>query len=228
MKTILPILLTLTLCNSLLSQTTQQPMQVQRIDQAVADLDGLSRSMRQQGSGLRIDGEHTSLYTIPKEKLMQLQVLGQAAQLSGVQRTNAYLRIAPGIMSQSDQTNYLVTSRTSATGVASNVAPALDGLFIETLPANTVFILSPELKTLIHQANMQRPSVNPAMQSNALTAQRVENKIDRRVKSNRVNNRQLSQRVDNRVSNLPHQTLRYQVHALRVPAKTPSNQNATK
>jgi hypothetical protein len=214
MKTILPLMLIALFCSPLTAQTAHQAQQVQRVDQAVGDLDGLSRSMRQQGGGLRLDGEHTSLYTIPAEKIQQLQVFGQAAQTTGVQHTNAYLRVAPGLAAQSDQTNYLVGHRTNATGLASNVAPAYDGAFYEKIPANTVFILSPQLQDLVHEANTNQQQSTP-VEPNRVMPKRVDNRVADRMVDNRVDNRCQAQRVDNRVSNTPYQTTHYRVQEAR-------------
>jgi type II secretory pathway component PulJ len=200
------------MCSSLLTaQTTQQANQVQRVDQAVGDLDGLSRSIRQQGAGLRYDGEHTSLYSIPEEKLQEFQVFGQAAPTTGVQRKAAYLRVAPGITSQSDQTYYVVRSNTKESGVDSNVASSQDGAFIEVIPANTVFILSPQVTDMARGAD-QASQASTAFADNALKPQRVDNRVSNQMVSRRVDNRYEAQRVDNRVSSMPNQSLRYRVN----------------
>ncbi|MFG0248565.1 MAG: hypothetical protein ACF8OB_06740 [Phycisphaeraceae bacterium JB051] len=205
-------LITVLMGSSLLhAQTTQQPQQVQRVDQAVADLDGLSRSIRQQGAGLRYDGEHTSLYSIPAEKLQEFQVFGQAAQTTGVQRKSAYLRVAPGITSQSDQSYYVVRSNTKESGVDSNVASSQDGAFIEVIPANTVFILSPQVTDMARGAD-QTSQASTAFADNALKPQRVDNRVTSQMVSRRVDNRYEAQRIDNRVSSMPNQSLRYKVN----------------
>lgn len=233
MKTILPLMIVAVCSTALVAQTTQQVQQIQRVDQAVGDLDGLSRSLRQQDGGLRLDGEHTSLYTIPQDKIKQLQVLGQAAQSTGVQRTNAYLRIAPGVTTQSDQTNYLVPHKANSTGLGSNVAPDQDGAFYEKIPANTVFILSPQLPQMVRQSNLNeaQQTTQTNTQTNKLQPKRVDNRVASRLVNNRVDNRYVGQRIDNRVSRLPYQPQRFhlqqpqklnnqiqpqQVHAQRV------------
>lgn len=212
MKTCLTLMTMTTVmcCSSLLTaQTTQKTDKVHRVDQAVADLDGLSTSMRQQGAGLRLDGEHTSLFSIPDEKIQQMQVFGQAAQTTGVQRTNAYLRVAPGIMSQSDQMYYVVPSKHTDSKLDSNVAPTVDGAFLEIIPANTVFILSPQMQDVIRNADTSEQAPLP---TNALSPKRVDNRVADSMVNNRVDNRYEPQRVDNRVSNMPNQTLRYKVN----------------
>ncbi|MAX25554.1 MAG: hypothetical protein CMJ19_13720 [Phycisphaeraceae bacterium] len=207
-------LITVLMCTSLLhAQTTQQLQQVQRVDQAVADLDGLSRSIRQQGAGLRYDGEHTSLYAIPEEKLQQFQVFGQAAQTTGVQHKSAYLRVAPGITSQSDQSYYVVRSNTKESGVDSNVASSQDGAFIEVIPANTVFILSPQVTDMARGADTSPQAASAdAHPGNALRPQRVDNRVTGQMVSRRIDNRCEGQRIDNRVSSMPNQSLRYKVN----------------
>ena len=196
-------------CSILTAQSTSNANKVQRVDQAVADLDGLSYSMRQQGAGLRLDGEHTSLFSIPDEKIQQLQVFGQAAQTTGVQRSNAYLRVAPGVMSQSDQTYYVVPSRNKESGRDSNVAPSVDGAFYEVIPANTVFILSPQMQNVIQQSDTSDRTQLP---SNALTPKRINNRVADSMVHSRIDNRYQPRRVDNQVSNTPNQTLRYKVN----------------
>tara|TARA_B100000941_G_C28499712_1_gene553264 strand:+ start:369 stop:1034 length:666 start_codon:yes stop_codon:yes gene_type:complete len=221
MKTCLNLMIVLLCCSTLLAQTSQQTSQVQRVDQAVGDLDGLSRSMRQQGAGLRVDGEHTSLFSVPDEKIQQMQVFGQAAQTTGIQHSNAFLRVAPGIMSQSDQMYYVVPSRTKAGGIDSNVAPSVDGAFIEVIPANTVFLLSPQMQNVVRSTDNADTTQQP---TNRLEPKRVDNRVDSRMVSRRVDNRYQSTRVDNRVSHMPNQSLHYKVNEPMRKTKPKTNE----
>lgn len=216
----MPISILMLIGSSVLAQTQVEPMEiqpieVQRVDQAVGDLDPLGRSMRQQGAGLRVDGEHTSLFAISKENLQKYQVFGQAGLSTGIQRTNVFLRIAPGITAQMDQTTYLVPHATNSTGVASNVASSKDGAFVEAIPANTIFILSPQLSQAVQQANVNPYRQSNVIPSNRVMPKRVDNRINRQINGRVASNRYELQRVDNRVSTSPHQSQRYRVHALK-------------
>lgn len=108
------------------------------IDQAVVDLDHLATGLRRVETGLRLEGEQTSLY----------QPDPTQAQTSGlpIPTTNrpTYYRLSPGLQAQVNRIDYLVPTRGGGLGL--NIQPAVDGRFIEMISANTVFVLSPLVK----------------------------------------------------------------------------------
>ena len=104
------------------------PEHWQPVDQAVADLDQLSTSLRRIESGLRSDGEQTSLYRVTDDSTV--------AAASPV-----YYRVGPGFRARLHRIDYVVpVSRRSA---RMNVTPRRDGQFFELIAADTVFDLRP-------------------------------------------------------------------------------------
>jgi len=103
--------------------------QLKPVDQAVADLDLLSTSMRRVEVGLRVHGEQTSLFRPPVTHT-----------LSGPSRPQ-YYRVGPGYVARVDRMDYLVPRPRGQLGL--NQAAIADGRFIEIIPANTVFDLRP-------------------------------------------------------------------------------------
>lgn len=115
------------------------------VDQAVADLDPLSRSIRRVELGLRLDAEQTSLFWLPESGG------GTGAGSDGPsgdgRASGRYYRVGPGFVARSDRLEYLVPAEIQDGEVRRwemNITPVYDGLFIELPGPNTVFVLSPE------------------------------------------------------------------------------------
>jgi hypothetical protein len=108
-------------------------MGLKPIDQGVGDIDPRATSLRRVESGLRIDGEQTSLFQ-----------LNQPVDL--VHRPQ-YYRIGPGFRARTDRLNYLVLDKDDPgtrkrPNFAFNQQPRVDGEFIELVGPNTVFELT--------------------------------------------------------------------------------------
>ncbi len=179
-----------------------QAIQGRPVDQGVGDLDLLSRSSRQLTQGLRSNGEHTSLFAVPRERVRQLQQLGGANPLTSRTRSEAFYRVSPGVTAQMDQPNYWVPikqSKGKKQEFAQNVSSKRDGLFLETIPANTVFILSPDMNQVLtsplatHVSAAGNRVANPALMS-----QRIDRRIDRRI-DGRHQRRIVATRIENKV-----------------------------
>jgi len=110
----------------------QSRPQLRPVDQAVEDLDGLAVSLRRMGKGIRSDGEQTSLFKYPQPAV-------------GSALTRPYLHVAPGVIARIDRPDYLVFAGTRDKRILlkENVAPKVDGMFIEVIPPNTIFELRP-------------------------------------------------------------------------------------
>src|SRR5262245_11990827 len=108
------------------------------VDQAVADLDPLAISLRKIDTGLRIDGENTSLFSPAPMPGKQLPPRWMSLDPVRPVESVPYYFISPGVRARVDRLNYLVRNE-RARGVDVNVAPRKDGEFIELIPANTVF-----------------------------------------------------------------------------------------
>ena len=106
------------------------------VDQTVSDMDPLAQSLRRVETGLRADGEQTSLFAVPDGAASRALRATPAAPLS----SDHYYRVGPGFVAQLDRPAYLV--RVGRKGVALNRAPRRDGEVIELAPANTVFLLA--------------------------------------------------------------------------------------
>jgi len=173
-------------------QTAERPAHagLEPVDQAVADLDPLARSERVVQPGLRADGEQTSLFVMPPRQ-------GRPANAPP-----RYLRFAPGMRAEMPRGDYLVPvdPLIGPTGqpVATNVAPAADGRFIEIIPADTVFHLEPI------DTRITPPSGDPAQpQAGAHPAQpdtrldyRVNLRVDQRTGTGPISTRLDAQRVE--------------------------------
>ncbi|MCX5662277.1 MAG: hypothetical protein NTW19_21570 [Planctomycetota bacterium] len=105
------------------------------VDQAVGDLDPLSRSQRSVQLGLRSTGEQSALFEVRPDPATLIN-------LGPIYEAPSYYRIGPGFNAHVDRLDYLVA--TGKRSVATNQAPRRDGEFIELIPANTVFDLRPE------------------------------------------------------------------------------------
>lgn len=115
------------------------------VDQAVADLDPLATSLRRVEVGLGRDGQQASLFEV-------------APPPGHVHHVPVYYRIGPGFVTRVNRMDYLV--RRGRRELAMNEAPFMDGEFIELIPANTVFELTP-LDQLARQRAQAGPSGGP-------------------------------------------------------------------
>jgi len=167
---------------------SQSAGHAQPVDQGVADIDPLSRSMRQVNQGIRSDGEQSSLFMVPNDP---------ARSIGG--STNAkpvYYRMGPGFTAKMDRGDYVV--RVGEKDLGYNIAPRHDGEFLEMIPPNTVFMLDASVDPRIIAPS---PTPEPDLRSFApggpqpVMPKRVNNQIDGRV------NRMVDRRIDNRVNN---------------------------
>ncbi len=152
------------------------------VDQAVADLDLLGTSLRRIETGLRQDGEQTSLYTLDPATAGALT----GRDLGTVTATPVYLRVGPGFAASINQIDYLVRSDdpSQPKKIDLNVAPRRDGEFIELVPPNTVYLLSP-----VDEQRYNPPAAEP------VNPHRMDYRIDGRVDG------RIDSRLDNRVNN---------------------------
>lgn len=111
------------------------------VDQAVGDMDLLSESLRRVQTGLRGDGEQTSVFRwVDPRQTEGWSGASRPTLPAGQQGPNVYFRLAPGVVAQVDRLEYLV--RVGEKQVGLNIQPRRDGEFIEMPSANTVFHLS--------------------------------------------------------------------------------------
>jgi hypothetical protein len=113
------------------------------IDQAVGDLDPLSRSLRHMPFGLRSDGEHTSLFALPlspdaADRPMELY---QPTNTLSDGHRFRYYRVGPGFRARVQRLDYLV--RRNVKEMARNEAPQRDGQFFEDPGIGAVYDLEP-------------------------------------------------------------------------------------
>ena len=153
---------------------------LQPVDQAVADLDLLATSLRHIQTGLRTDGEQTSLFVLKPSPTNAFDTPGQTPPPWGINEQPVYYRIGPGFQAKVDRMDYLI--RTGKRQFEINIKPLRDGEFFEMIPANTVFDLTPRTTT----PTIDRP------QSTA-TDRRIDARLDLRVDT----------RVDGNVNSLP-------------------------
>lgn len=103
------------------------------VDQAVGDLDSLSTSMRHVQAGLGVDGYQSRLYRVEPTGPLNFNTPPSSHP--------AYVRLSPGVVAQVDRLDYVV--KRGRKGRAYNVAPQSDGEYLEMVPPNTVFMLTP-------------------------------------------------------------------------------------
>jgi hypothetical protein len=156
------------------------------VDQAVGDLDLLSTSTRRVEWGLRSNGEQTSLFRLDAKASQALT----GRSLGAVNQAPGYMRVAPGFAASMDRVDYLVRESNGPTRLTLNRAPKSDGEFIEIIPPNTVFILSPVNMT----TGPDGPQASGVSGGNPYL---VDNRVDGRV-NGRIN-RMMDQRLNNRV-----------------------------
>lgn len=148
------------------------------IDQAVGDLDALSRSLRQVQAGLRDNGEQTSLFAVP----LAAGDDGIGSPLEIYQPTNAsasgqrfrYYRVGPGFRARVQRLDYLV--RRGRKSLASNETPRQDGEFLESPGVDAMYELSPVSPLSVPSQTSQTPSL-----PSAAIVGRVDNQINGRV-----------------------------------------------
>lgn len=156
------------LCTFYLPVLAVPSQQLQPVDQAVGDLDPLSVSMRRIEVGLRIDGEQTSLF----------KTVGRDSQFGEMQ----YYRIGPGFTARVNRMDYLVLrdgGRRSQLDM--NIAPRVDGEFLELIPADTLFEIQPldphaSSYPLTFEAQPRGRALGPVR-----TQWRIDNAVDTRI-----------------------------------------------
>jgi len=159
------------------------------VDQAVADLDPLARSQRRVEAGLRSDGEQTSLFVMPP------RADGAPGQLP------RYLRLGPGVQAEIPRGDYLVPinpiHNPAGVPLATNVAPLQDGLFMEMIPADTVFHLEPiDTRIGMPAPNATTPAADDPHDTGTPDA-RLDYRVDLRV-DHRVHAAPIVQRIEPR------------------------------
>lgn len=139
----------------LTAQDAQPVGQLTPVDQAVGDMDLLSRSLRRPEVGLRQDGEQTSLFMLAPAPD---DFRGQAMHSGGEQAT--YYRVAPGLRARVNRIDYLVRVGRKEYGL--NIQPRVDGEFLELIPADAVFELVPMplLSPATEQTSQDAPPVS--------------------------------------------------------------------
>ena len=130
MRTTLPTLIVLIVLIVVTVSAAGPPAEWEPVDQAVGDLDPLSHSMRQIPPGLRTIGEQTSLFRVQTD----------AVTGSSLQGTT-YYRVGTGFRARYDRPEYLVL--VDRRHFDKNIAPRFDGEFVELVPPNTVYDLTP-------------------------------------------------------------------------------------
>jgi len=111
------------------------------VDQAVADLDTLATSLRQVQTGLRTDGEQTSLFVLRPPPTDAYDTPRHTPLTWGANPQPVYYRIGPGFQARVNRMDYLIPTGNRQFEI--NVKPIRDGQFFEMIPANTVFDLAP-------------------------------------------------------------------------------------
>lgn len=157
------------------------------IDQAVADLDPLGRSLRQVQVGLRDNGEQTSLFAVPLDR----DAPAFEAPLELYQPSNAvadgqrfrYYRVGPGFRARVQRLDYIV--RRGEKGLAINQTPRRDGEFLESPGVDAMYELSP-----ISPLMTPPPAAAPLPTPSSAISGRLDNQIDSRLR-NRLGGAQL-------------------------------------
>lgn len=145
------------------------------VDQAVADLDPLSTSMRRMQVGLRLGGEQSSLYRLDQPVAGGDGVSWAPGGIGQVQPV--YYRVAPGFVARVDRGDYLI--RVGRQDYQRNIAPKVDGRFVELVPANTVYELKPP--TPVAPAALPGPDTRIDQRVDRRIDGRIEGRIDARL-----------------------------------------------
>ncbi len=103
------------------------------VDQSVSDLDLRATSSRRVEQGIGVYGQTGSLYRRPET--------GSGWPLQGQPLSQQYQLREPGVTAWIDRPDYLVQDPFGELKL--NIAPSQDGRFIDLIPPNTVFDLSP-------------------------------------------------------------------------------------
>ena len=167
------------LCATCLPAAAVPSQRLQPVDQAVADLDSLAVSLRHVEVGLRSDGGQTNLF----------RAVGRPGQLGQTQ----YYRVGQGFTARVSRPDYLVLQNVGGKPqLRLNIAPRVDGEFVELIPPNTVFEIAPiDLHPLLYPLS---PNVGPS--HGALLPIPAQRRIDHKV-DGRINTR-IDTRVDRR------------------------------
>jgi len=163
--------------SALATEPTQQKLTL--VDQAVGDIDKLARSMRVVPQGLHSVDKSHHLYRLD----LQGVDARTAIDLTMPLHRRAYYRISPGVIAGMDEPNYLVRrGRLPGTrqDVAINASPDRDGAFVELVPPNTVFILSPSSYLLSNQTATDSLARTTGVEG-ATTGTRIDARIDGRI-----------------------------------------------
>jgi hypothetical protein len=155
------------------------------VEQAVGDLDPLSRSLRQVETGIGQFGQGTSLY----------QVDGRALNPVSLHQEPMYYRMSPGVRARVGRMDYLVP--TEEGDVALNMPPGPDGRLLELIPPNTVFDLALPGQGSLLDAVLAPPMLGPDQRlssppGDARLNGRIDGRLDQRV-NGRVESRPSSQ-----------------------------------
>ncbi len=148
-------------CVALASVAAGQPQQGWvPVDQAVADLDPLATSLRDLSPGLRLDGEHTSLFEWRQPPTIDPADTSnttphEPSLTPPLQPQPVYYRVGPGFRARLNRLDYQIRG---------------DGRFAETIPNNTVFELNPLVRSPL--------SVSPNLGWNDT---RVDHRLDTRL-----------------------------------------------
>lgn len=162
------------------------------VDQAVADLDRLTISLRRVEPGLRVgDGEKTALFAPMQWPGQSSRAMVAAIPDRTSDSSSPFYRIGPGFRAKVDRIDYLI--KIDKHEYAVNVAPIQDGKFIELVSPNTVFDLQPVLpipatvSTQAAQAVQALPDWSLPRQIDAHLERRIERQIQPRPIGERTN-----------------------------------------
>ncbi len=150
------------------------------VDQAVGDMDPLSRSQRRVDPGNAKFSDRARIYRLQNRAASMWGQLGvPAMEQMNAQQAYRYRYEAPGVRAWLRRPEYLVGNKTG--GLALNQAPRKDGEYRELIPAGTVFDLIPDAPAAQRQTSPTPPSPW----------------VDRRLST------QINTRIDGRIDNTP-------------------------
>ena len=116
---------------------SQIPAALESVDQAVEDLDLMATSMRRVPRGLRVEGEHTSLFKLNP----------------GPSGSAVYYRLGQGFIARFERMDYAVFR---GKDLHLNISPEHDREFIELVPPNMVFDLRPLKEVVAENLRLAR------------------------------------------------------------------------
>ncbi len=152
------VIATLTVLAVATAGAAAPPADWQPVDQAVGDLDPLTSSMRVIQPGLRTIGEQTSLFRVETDAVTGLTL-----------NKTSYVRVGTGFRARYDRPDYLVI--VDRRHFDRNIAPRFDGEFVELVPPNTVYDLTP----------LPSVTTTPAVSKFAAVGPRIDPRIDGRI-----------------------------------------------